>query len=429
MGRSDDAGKAEPAPEEEEAHELEVMPDLFVTVRRLLFAESGEPRAIVRVAPWVTLSGTLLFIPVILQGGVEAEGGLFPTELIMTRWAFMGLPFTGGAMYLPMLASAIRPGGPLEALGAGTVEVPTRSVRRLRMWRNASIAGGLYAFGFGTLFVAFYFELIVAFFHVPPADEMVPGWSDNGYEMPAREMMRITQKIFLPTSPMVVVSMLFGYPAAMFWYLSMKVAVLLAKRDVASVARDTNSEALRNDETFARRVAQPSIKLATVTMRNLSQGWGSGTAWTTLTFATICMLNFIGVVHGIRVGESSRDTFRQTVGCLLGAVAPFIIALDAAAVSSQCDNLLRSINNLRLDWATTESAKDVHARTHPLQCTLMELNHGQGLGTNQAHGLASTSHKLVAVPTSTLTGNGLCVRYDGKASACCRKWSTGRLST
>lgn len=219
------------------------------------------------------------------------------------------------------------------------------------------------------------------FFVIPPADEMVPGWSDNGYEMPAREQNRITQQIFLPTSPMVVVSMLFGYPAAMFWYLSMKVAVLLAKRDVAAVARQTNSEALQDDETFAQRVAQPSIKLATVTMRSLSSGWGSGTAWTALLFATICMLNFIGVVHGIRMGEPSREIFRKTVGCLLGALAPFILALDAAAVSSQCDNLLRSINNLRLDWVSTETAKDVHARTHPLQCTLMELNHGQGLGT------------------------------------------------
>lgn len=61
-------------------------------------------------------------------------------------------------------------------------------------------------------------------------------------------------------------------------------------------------------------------------------------------------------------------------------MAPLFLAVDAAHVSSRCDHLLKAINSLRLEWPSTREAKAVHDRIYPLQVTLKELNHGQGLG-------------------------------------------------
>ena len=44
-----------------------------------------------------------------------------------------------------------------------------------------------------------------------------------------------------------------------------------------------------------------------------------------------------------------------------------LLELDAANVSTSCDNLAKSINNARLEWTSTAEARTVHARTFPLQ--------------------------------------------------------------
>ncbi len=104
--------------------------------------------------------------------------------------------------------------------------------------------------------------------------------------------------------------------------------------------------------------------------------------------AWISVANFFGVVHTIRNGtldgetdaEFAESVMRKSLGCIGAALAPFIVAADLAAVSTRCDRLLKSINSLRLSWASTEEASSVHRHTFPLQCTLKELNNGQGLG-------------------------------------------------
>jgi hypothetical protein len=158
------------------------------------------------------------------------------------------------------------------------------------------------------------------------------------------------------------------------------VAVVLSLDEVTDVMKTTTKAALLDDETWSTNVAQPTIRLATDTMHDLSRGWGTGTGFTTLLFAIITILNFIGTVHDIRIGEESGDILRRGGGTVGGAMAPFFLAIDAAHVSSRCDHLLKAINSLRLEWSSTEEAKAVHGRVYPLQVTLNELNHGQGLG-------------------------------------------------
>ena len=73
------------------------------------------------------------------------------------------------------------------------------------------------------------------------------------------------------------------------------------------------------------------------------------------------------------------------------AVAPLLVSTDVAHVSSMCDDLMNAINNLRLEWLSTEDAQVVHQRTYPLQCTLERMNQGQGLGVSLLRSLSSSS--------------------------------------
>ena len=102
-----------------------------------------------------------------------------------------------------------------------------------------------------------------------------------------------------------------------------------------------------------------------------------------------------------------------------GVLAPFFLAIDAANVSSRADNLMKCINNLRLDWASTERAKEVHSRVYPLQVTLKELNHGQGLGFT-----VFTSECRVALPQFsfliTMCTASLSLGYLDSVSSCSR---------
>ena len=52
---------------------------------------------------------------------------------------------------------------------------------------------------------------------------------------------------FIPCAPFAAISLCVGYPAAMAWYVSMKVAVMLALEDVTSVLRAATKSALADD--------------------------------------------------------------------------------------------------------------------------------------------------------------------------------------
>ena len=126
-----------------------------------------------------------------------------------------------------------------------------------------------------------------------------------------------------------------------------------------------------DESKWVSKVAQPALKLATGSMKHLSSGWGAGTGFTALLCAWASIGNFMGVVHDIRMGDQEGHVImRRTAGVVGAAMAPFIIAADTAHVSTCCDKLMQSINNLRLEWPSTDDADCIHRRTFPLQCTL-----------------------------------------------------------
>lgn len=167
----------------------------------------------------------------------------------------------------------------------------------------------------------------------------------------------------------------------------MKVGVVLAEREVEDVIAQTTPQNVvaADPERWVAKVAAPATRLATQTMKQLSEGWGSGTGAAAVIMGVASLVQFVRTVHTIIIsvaaGELAVWTVLRTFASMcVAAMAPFLLASDAAAVSTRCDVLRLTINDLRLDYSSDAQSKTIHERTYPLQLTLAELNHGQGLG-------------------------------------------------
>ena len=120
-------------------------------------------------------------------------------------------------------------------------------------------------------------------------------------------------------------------------------------------------------------------------------------------FYNVCILLF-----GIITGYKWRCSFKHSCGrCIepdhcdvpwhddyafasvLTCSSFFLVALlqahTLASVSTMCDLLFNSINDLRLQWESADTANDVHRRVYPLMDTMRNLNNGQGLGFTVAN--------------------------------------------
>ena len=94
----------------------------------------------------------------------------------------------------------------------------------------------------------------------------------------------------------------------------------------------------------------------------------------------ISFSNFVVLMHNKVYNTAYYNPLKHGTTCLAFAILPLILSADVAHVSSMCDTLLGTINDLRMEWDSTKEAQVVHARTFPLQTTLANLNQGQGLG-------------------------------------------------
>ena len=238
-----------------------------------------------------------------------------------------------------------------------------------------------FCFVFFTVFPSTVYMLI---FNEPP------GWFGEGGSVPPGG--RPISLVFTILMPCFAGMFFPGVPIGLAWFISLKVAAGLANDDVVEVVKQATPAALKDDDQWTATVAAPAIKLATHTMAHLSEGWGQGTGIATVglwIFAVCRFAMFLGggcATAGDGTCDSgTSDTFAQAVQkelmpSLGAALAPLLIALDVAHVSSMCDRLLDSINQLRLAWSSSSDAYDVHRRTYPLLITLKGCNNGQGLG-------------------------------------------------
>lgn len=207
--------------------ELEIVPDFFVAVRKMLLQADGQPRVIVRACRPVTVLGVLIWLVMNFTIGTWKDGGRFETYMALVRYAFMGLPNCGAALYLSYVADVIRPkDGQLELLGAGVKQLPASHVRRLQRWRNLMMLPAVGVALYGLVYVFLPIYAIKAAIAAQPCDPNLDRIScqmssadlpDPGCCYGKEEWQGHIALYFIPYCPFAVFSLCLGYPVAMMW--------------------------------------------------------------------------------------------------------------------------------------------------------------------------------------------------------------------
>ena len=283
------------------------------------------------------------------------------------------------ASALPVdLAVALHPTeGALALLGLGTVKVSERYFAALRAWNKLALLGLLGCAAAFVFFLVFLVLTLVSFFGDVPAFDL----DQNG----EKDLISLPMLVFFDV---LLVNFLLGavnlFPGCIFWVLSMKVAAVLAEDAVVEVVKNVKLETMESEDVWYSRVIAPSTRLATTTMRYLSIGWGRGIAFASVALWLVSlskMARFIQVsFHPESSYSGASGVIRVLLPALGAALGPLLLALDLATVSSHCDRLVTSINDLGLHVLSVEHSAIVHRRTEPLLATLKGMHAGQGLG-------------------------------------------------
>ena len=172
-----------------------------------------------------------------------------------------------------------------------------------------------------------------------------------------------------------------GGPLTLCWYFSLKCGAVLAKDKVLELVQKVTPDAVSDENFWSAEVAAPMIRLATHTMRDLSV-WGVGVGYVAVLSWVMSLARLANFMSDKRVADGgfALDGIFNLLPCLAFGIAPFVIAFDVAQISSMCDQLLNSTNELRLSWPSTMDAQKIHSMTFPLIVTLKSANHNQGLG-------------------------------------------------
>jgi hypothetical protein len=344
--------------EDEEDTSWVSMPDFFAPLRPVLMNAEGQERLLVRWGAWIALFGIVVNgLQAVFGSTVNGDGD--DTNIERFQSALGGAVYCGGSVYLPIVCTAIRERtGALSQLkedSAGAKLVTPKQVQGLKRWRSALL---IPAAGFSIFALA------------GPGSYFAKLWLGVLGVGEFREFLTEQGHIRLLYGLPVMLSMTVGYPIALAWYFSMRVAVVLSADQVMRVVRNATRETLADASEWKSKVAKPAINLATGTMEHLSNGWGAGTGTTAALCAWISLANFVGIVHNISTGEDLSESKGKLAGCAISAIAPFIVAFETANVSTRCDLLMQAVNNLRLEWESDETVELAHKRTFMLQCTL-----------------------------------------------------------
>jgi hypothetical protein len=346
-----------------------LIPDYFTKVRPLLCRADGSPRALVRVMPlvqlWCLLGTIFLFVPELQRNDTTTANA---TASLMVYLMVSG--FVLPALFLRFFHAAIAPDGYLDKLGVCQIRVSARALGSLRKWVWLSAASACVGGLFGASMLRFG---VIALLHL------------NGFDVSKFDQNIAANDGFawavLVTVPAMVPVAATGFASAPAWYLTLKIAVCLSQDDVIEVVKRTTPTSVADDTKWATAVAQPALALGKSTMKHLSAGWGIGTAFAFLVCWIISFANFLMLVHN-SLYEDEYVPLKHGTTCLIFALLPLVISADVAHVSSMCDELLNTINELKMTWSSTKEAQEIHARVFPLQTTLLSMNQGQGLGVS-----------------------------------------------
>ena len=310
---------------------LVVCPDSLRTIDAKLTKSNGSPTVLFRICQFFCV----IQFPHILAGTFCSPGvmsAIRKGDKLMAL-AIVGVAaMVGGSVFiLEETRRAIRPHGPLVTLGAGSREIPQqlytnieRTVEKFHPSRRP--------FKLKVLFFAALFGVVIFF-----ADELV--------QRPFHNIVSAILWFFF---------YLFGNTIIAVWIISMKTATILSGHAVREVI---NTIDLTNDmNEWNTKVCAPAMELAAQTMPALSVGWGFS-----VVVYTGCAM--IGVVSFFALALSpalltadDHPWFPMAVqtGCgvfiMICTAFPLLVASGPAHVSSQCDELMEALNELRVRY-------------------------------------------------------------------------------
>lgn len=342
-------------------------------VGRWFATEDGSSSPQFRVAQ---LSIVLAAFAHLFDYGVEGDAKYVGRELDdfssgsqTLMWVSMFGASVAFLCLLPILSSvqrALKTGGELDQLGAGTVKISADAARTLKRWRMVTnVFGALFMVVGSAFFVQSIMELITGI------DLM--GRNDDDADGALSAQYSLSLSLFIIHG--IAVTLVGFWP-------TMLTGSALARDAISEVQHKLLHTDPRDKQAWDRDVAGPALALDKV-MKKLSMGWSNGL----LGAAGFCWGNAMNAFcrainteysfssdefRGEPEGTMRAGKLRMTVFMTL---LPLLLAFDVAKVSSQCDLLMSSINIVRM-----RTGEECNERITWLETSLMRLHHGQGLG-------------------------------------------------
>jgi hypothetical protein len=176
---------------------------------------------------------------------------------------------------------------------------------------------------------------------------------------------------------------------------------------VLEVIRDAKKTPPTHDVNWQAKVVEPALAL-NKTIEDVSRGWGLGIGGITAGMWALALCTFTDALNepftmGFdRVTGKPPGTAKATllIITVIEMLIPLTVAWDLAAISTRCDSLMSTLNDVRL-----EHGEKCHMRILWLETCLKEQNGGQGLGFTEINSgivLNTTTLKKTAMTILTI---------------------------
>ena len=286
-----------------------------------------------------------------LAPGTAAAAGLpEPNALLYVHAALMGIMSVALTFIIGSARSALRSGGALEQLKVGEVTISEKDGTTLSRWRVGVGA-------FSGLWVLVSLLPLAAAFGLPP-------FGSPNTPTEARVEFALRGLVICTVFPV----------AFSGWWASMRTASCLCRDEVIEVIHKVRTVAPTSGDWDAA-VAQPALGLIEK-MKLLSDGWSGGLAGFGVFFWLGALALFTHAINaplceGLDAANGSPPGTQRTVSLMFVAIfttLPFVLALDIAATSTWCDNLMEELNDSRANHGP-----ESHLQIQWLETTLRQL--------------------------------------------------------
>ena len=394
---------------------VSVLPREQKYIGRLLSATDGSPSTLYRLIQLSAAVHAVMATVVAAERKASKAGMDQLNDLLVVTGILLGLSF--GCLLLPLESTrvALRPGGALEALGAGTQRISDKDARTQMRWRTAGAMVSCAIIPAGIVYC------VAALMGVGPFCTRVCDL-ERGTDALLARVYLASQGVFMATTIPLIGS---------GWWPSMLTASCLCRDSITEVIKKVRATDLA-EEPF-ESISKPALALRK-SMDTLSTGWSLGLLGMVLTSLISSLAQFsyainreftssYDVVEGREPGTTRRMMF---IPCVLWAFFSLGLANDLANTSSRCDLVMVELNQMGI-----KHGPEYHSKIDWLVCMLRRLNSGQGLGftlgytvidrktiNHTAVKLASTFATIYAVLLTMGESNDSLGHSNEKTEAC-----------